>query len=149
MNRFLVLLLLLLSACTSIDYQQGPVPGLERMSVEEHYVDGAELYARCSRCGHLGLELPVACTCINFRTNRAVIWLPRGASQSTIEHERAHGRGYDHPNGELRSRYAAWTKSGGKRIDVALEPINRAGSALAKVSEFRSTTAIERDTPMQ
>lgn len=148
MNRFLVLLLLN-SACTTIDYQQGPVPGLERMTIEEHYVDGAELYARCSRCGHLGLELPIACTCINFKINHAVIWLPHGASQSTIEHERAHGRGYDHPNGELRSRYAAWTKAGGKRSNVALQPINGAGSTLAKVSEFRPATPIERDTPVQ
>lgn len=146
MNRFLVLLVLI-SGCTSIDYKQGPVPGLERMTMEEHYVDGAELYTRCSRCGHSGFELPVACTCVNFKLNHAVIWLPRGASQSTIEHERAHGRGYDHQDGKLRSRYAAWTKSGGKRIDAPAEPTRHAKSGLTKVSELRTGTPSERGAP--
>ncbi len=138
MNRILVLVLLaLISGCSSIDYREGPIAGLERMTVEEHYVDGDELYKRCSRCGHLGLELPVACTCINFRLNRAVIWLPLDASPSTIEHERAHGRGYDHPNGELRSRYAAWKESVGKRIELASQPKMLPESGLTKVSDLR------------
>lgn len=150
MNRILVLvLLLLISGCSSIDYKQGPVPGLERMTAEEHYVDGQELYARCSRCGHLGIELPVACTCINFKTNHAVIWLTRGASQAAVEHERAHARGYDHPNGELRSLYATWTKSGGKRIERLAKPINQPQTGLTKVSELRSGTPIERHSPPQ
>ena len=85
------------------------------MAVEEHRVEASEIYQRCSRCGHLGLELPVACTCINFRTDSAVIWLSRDASQATVEHERAHARGYDHVGGELSSRYAAWMQSGSRR----------------------------------
>lgn len=142
MNKFLVLLALL-SGCTSVAYKEGPVPGLEHMTVEEHQVDATEIYQRCSRCGHHGPELPTACTCINFRTNRAIIWLARGASQDTIEHERAHGRGYDHQTGELRSQYAAWTKSGGKRIASPVEQAFRAEATLTQISELRSMTPTE------
>src|SRR5512132_4211255 len=91
-----LLLALLVSGCASIDYRAGPVRGLERMAVEERVIDATQIYAACSRCGHTGIDIPLACTCINFRTNRAVIWLSRGAPQSVVEHERAHGRGYDH-----------------------------------------------------
>ena len=112
----LPILFALLAGCTSIDYLDGPVPGLERMSVEEHRVDAGEIARRCSRCGQLGPILPLACTCINFRTRHAVIWLPRNASAATIEHERAHARGYDHPSGELRAGYAAWLASGRREI---------------------------------
>ena len=112
MNRALLLLVALVAAgCTTIDYQAGPVPGLERMTVEEHFVDQAEIYKVCSSCGQSAVAIPVACTCINLRTKHAVIWLARGASQSTIEHERAHGRGYDDTDGELRRRYEAWQAS--------------------------------------
>lgn len=78
-----------------------------------------------------------------FRTNRAVIWLACGASQVTIEHERAHGRGYDRQTGELRSQYAAWTNSGGKRIAPPIERAYRAEARLTQVSELRSVTATE------
>jgi hypothetical protein len=112
MNRALLLLVALLAAgCTTIDYQAGPVPGLERMTVEEHFVDEAEIYNVCSSCGLSPMVLATACTCVNLRTKHAVIWLAKGASQSTIEHERAHGRGYDDADGELRRRYEAWRVS--------------------------------------
>jgi hypothetical protein len=107
----LLLLLALLPGCTSIDYKAGPVPGLEHMSVEEKVIDASQMYDACSRCGHQGLEIVLACTCINFRTNHAVIWLARGAPQTVIDHERAHGRGYDHTDGQLRTRYASWLRS--------------------------------------
>ena len=142
MNRFLVLVALL-SGCTSINYKDGPVPGLENMTVEEHQVDATEIYQRCSRCGSHGIELPTACTCINFRTGRAVIWLARGASQATIEHERAHGRGYDHQNGELRSQYASWAKGAGTRINLPSKPTYRAETDLTKLSELKSVTPAE------
>jgi hypothetical protein len=92
---------------------------------------------RCSRCGHLGLELPVACTCINFRLKRAVIWLPQNASQATIEHERAHSRGFDHPNGELRSRYAAWKESVEKIVKLASQPKMLPEPGITRVSDPR------------
>ncbi len=104
-------LLALLCGCTSIDYDHGPIQGLEHMTVEEHRVDPDEIYARCARCGQLGFELPSACTCVNFRTRHALIWLPLDASQAMIEHERAHSRGYDDSDGHLRSRYAAWVRA--------------------------------------
>ena len=109
----LLVLALLLCGCTSIDYRAGPVPGLTRMTVEEHVVSLTEVFEACYRCGHKSLEIPLACTCINFSTNHAVIWLAHGAPQWTIEHERAHARGYDHMDGELRSRYATWKLRGG------------------------------------
>jgi hypothetical protein len=112
MNRILLLTVFLLSGgCASIDYQTGPVPGLEHMTVDERVVDASAIYQACSRCGHRGLVLPIACTCIDFSAKRAVIWLPRDASQPVIEHERAHARGYDHPDGELRDRYQTWLAS--------------------------------------
>ncbi len=83
------------------------------MTVEEHRVDADEIYSRCARCGHLGAALPTACTCINFRTRHAWIWLARDASQATLEHERAHARGYDDADGTLRRSYAAWKDAGG------------------------------------
>ena len=132
-----VLLLTLLAGCSTINYNDGPVPGLESMSVEEHRVDATEIYQRCARCGQLGLELPTACTCINFRTNHAIIWLTRDASEATIEHERAHGRGYDHQGGELRSQYAAWTQRVGKQLDLPGSPTRRVDAGLTKVSELR------------
>jgi len=143
MNRLLVLLTLL-SGCASIDYRQGPVPGLENMTVEEHRVDATEIYQRCSRCGQLGLELPTACTCVNFRTGHAVIWLPHGASQATIEHERAHARGYDHEDGALRRQFAAWARNGGRRMGPAAGARNTGASAEAgptKVGALGSAAA--------
>ena len=142
MKPYLVILALL-CACTTIDYREGPVPGLENMTVEEHRVDTTEIYQRCSSCGRLGLELPTACTCINLRTNRAVIWLTRDASEATIEHERAHGRGYDHQGGELRFQYAAWTKSGGKRIAPAITQAYGANADLTKVSALKPGASTE------
>jgi uncharacterized protein YceK len=136
----LLVFLALLSGCTSINYTEGPVPGLENMTVEEHHVDTTEIYQRCSRCGKLGMELPTACTCINFRTNHAIIWLANDASQATIEHERAHARGYDHQTGELRDQYAAWTKRGGKRMAPAVAQASRAEASLTQVSELRTVT---------
>jgi hypothetical protein len=135
MNRVPLLLFLLLSGCASIDYQAGPVSGLGNMTVEEHIIDGTEIYQACSRCGQRGLELPTACTCINFTTNHAVIWLARDASQSVIEHERAHGRGYDHTDGELRSRYQAWVARGGTKIALPHEPTFPAGTTLTKAGD--------------
>ena len=112
MNRILPFLVaLLVAGCTTIDYKAGPIPGLERMTIEEHFIDEAKIYEVCSRCGQSALVIPVACTCINLRTKHADIWLAKGASQSTIEHERAHGRGYDHTDGDLRRRYEAWQVS--------------------------------------
>jgi hypothetical protein len=107
----LVVPMLLLAGCTSIDYRAGPVPGLEGLTVEEHHVEASEIYARCSSCGSFGPVLPNACTCVNFRTRRAVIWLAHGASDETVEHERAHARGYDHHGGELQRQFTAWVRS--------------------------------------
>jgi hypothetical protein len=104
--------------CAVIDYRAGPVPGLEHMTVEEHYIGASEIHARCARCGTREFESPLACTCINFATNHAVIWLPANASPSTIEHERAHAAGYDHTDGELRRRYQSWQASGRSRVTV-------------------------------
>lgn len=143
MNR-LLLLLALLSGCASIDYKAGPVPGLEDMTVEKHRVDATEIYQRCSRCGKLGLELPTACTCVNFKTNHAVIWLPRDASRTTVEHEHAHAQGYDHEDGALRRQYAAWTKNGGRRIGLTARPADADASGdarLTKVSRLVSAPA--------
>jgi len=123
--------------------QGGPVSGLETMTVEEHRVDASEIYQRCSRCGRLGLELPIACTCINFRTMHAVIWLTHGASQEVVEHERAHGRGYDHPNGELRRQYAVWTNRGGRRTTPPVDTAYSAEASLAKAGELRSAARTE------
>lgn len=114
------------------------------MTVEEHTVDAAELFVQCSRCGRLGLELPTACTCINFRTNRAVIWLIRGAAQETIEHERAHGRGYDHHDGGLRSRYVTWKEGGGRRTATPGEPIHAADIKLSRTGQLKSEIPHER-----
>ena len=116
----------LLSGCTSIDYRAGPVLGLDRMSVEEHFIDAGTLYAACARCGHGGPDIALACTCIDFRTNHAVIWLARGAPQWMIEHERAHGLGYDHPDGELHRRYAAWKSSLARSAARSGEPSHEA-----------------------
>jgi hypothetical protein len=132
MNRILLLLALFATGCTTIDYRAGPVPGLERMTSEEHVIDDADIYSVCSRCGPAGLVIPVACTCINFRTNHAVIWLGKSATQSTIEHERAHARGYDHTDGALRRKFEAWRVAGGKMIPA--EPGQQAASALRRVS---------------
>ena len=106
----------MLGSCSTIDYQAGPVPGLERLRVEEHFVPYSELFAACTRCGHTGLVIPLACTCIDFRTNRAVIWLVQGAPRATVEHERAHALGYDHTDGDLRRRYTAWKTSLAKKL---------------------------------
>ena len=144
-----VVLLALLAGCSTINYNDGPVPGLENMTVEEHRVDASEIYQRCARCGQLGMELPTACTCINFRTNHAVIWLTHDASPATVEHERAHGRGYDHQSGELRSQYAAWTQRGGKRYDQAAAPTRRIESGLTKVSELRQVDSTSRDSALR
>ncbi len=142
MIRFLLGLVALIAGCTTIDYQRGPVPGLEHMTVEEHYVDATEIYDRCSRCGHLGFELPTACTCVYFRTNRAVIWLPRGASRATIEHERAHAQGYDHTGGDLRSRYAAWMRNGSKAAS-AKGPADAGGAGPTQVSTLKPALPAE------
>jgi hypothetical protein len=115
----------LLSGCAAIDYNAGPVPGLEHMTVEEHYIDANDIYQRCSRCGMRKFSLPLACTCINFADNRAVIWLPRNASIATIEHERAHGHGFDHPDGELRERYEMWLSGDGPRVNATERPPSR------------------------
>lgn len=141
MLRFL-LPLALLAGCSSIDYREGPVPGLERMTVEEHRVDASEIYQRCTRCGSLGMELPTACTCINFRTQHAVIWLSHDATQATIEHERAHGRGYDHQTGELRAQYAAWVNKGGKRAPRQVELANRAADVPTRLGELKTASAV-------
>ena len=123
LKMYRVLLLpLLLCGCAAIDYQHGLVAGLAQMTVEEHYIDASEIYPRCSRCAALGSVLPLACTCINFRTQHAVIWLAHGAPPETIEHERAHGRGYDHPSGELRRQYTAWLNSDRRRVILAAQP---------------------------
>jgi hypothetical protein len=114
--KSILALFLLLSACTSIDYREGPIPGLEKLTVQENYVDSSEIYQTCSRCGPQGLVVPIACTCINFRTKTAVIWLPQNAPQATIEHERAHARGYDHTTGELRNQYGNWTKASRDKV---------------------------------
>ena len=140
MNRFL-LLLLLVSGCSSIDHRAGPVPGLENMAVEEHRIDTTEIYQRCSSCGDLGLVLPAACTCINFRTKRAVIWLAHNASPDTIEHERDHARGYDHPTGELHRQYAAWLASSGNRPAPQVAQAYRADAVLSKVGKIESIAA--------
>jgi hypothetical protein len=136
-------ILFLLAGCSSIDYREGPIPGLEHMTVEEHFIDPGEIYRQCSRCGKLGLELPVACTCINFRTHHSVIWLGSNASQSTIEHERAHARGFDHPNGELRSQYAAWTRRVNSQVAATAKPPQGAAPAYAKVSVLGSSAKVE------
>ena len=133
MNRYLALVAFI-CGCTTIDYKDGPVSGLEDMTVEEHHVDATEIYQRCSRCGSLGLNLLAACTCINFRTKHAVIWVPYGASQETIEHERAHGRGYDHPDGALRRQYATWVASGGRRTAPPIAAAEGTETGLTKVS---------------
>lgn len=104
------------------------------MKVEEYRVDAAEIYQRCSKCGSLGLTVPQACTCINFRENRAVIWLAHNASDETIEHERAHGRGYDHTTGELREQYTAWVKKTGEKAALASDRATRTETVLTKVS---------------
>jgi hypothetical protein len=110
----LVLLCACAAGCSTIDYRQGPVPGLENLAIEEHHVEATEIYFKCATCGNLPHLMPTACTCINFRTRRAVIWLAHGASAGTIEHERAHARGYDHSDGQLRQHYAAWVQSRGR-----------------------------------
>jgi len=133
-----LIFVVLLSGCTTIDFKEGPIPGLENMTFEEHLVDASEIYQMCSSCGKLGFELPVACTCVNFRTKHAVIWLGRDAPQSTIDHERAHARGYDHPNGDLRNQYAAWTKRVGSKIAAPAKRAYRAQTDLPKVSALGS-----------
>lgn len=129
----LMMILALLSGCTSIDYKDGLILGLEQMTVEEHFVDPSEIYARCSQCGQLDLTLPEACTCINFRTKHAVIWLPHGATQSTIEHERAHSRGYDHPTGELRLQFAGWMKKSAGNAGPSVQAAIGNETVLSKV----------------
>ena len=136
-------MLLLLSGCTTIDEREGPIPGLENMTVEEHYVDGSEIYQQCSRCGNLGFVVPLACTCVNFRTRHSVIWLTHDASQSTIEHERAHARGYDHPTGELRTQYAAWVRRVNAKAAVSAAISQRPQSDYRKVSVIHAAANIE------
>jgi uncharacterized protein YceK len=120
--KILMLLVTLLSGCASIDYKAGPVPGLEHMTIEEYFIEANQIHGMCMQCGARAYELPLACTCINFARNRAVIWLPRNASDSTVKHERAHAEGYDHQDGELRRRFQAWQARGGRRAIVSDRP---------------------------
>jgi hypothetical protein len=132
-------LALLLCGCTTIDYRAGPVAGLENMAVEEHFVDYGELYSACARCGHNSLVVPLACTCIDFTKNRAVVWLSRGAPPPIIEHERAHALGYDHTDGELRSRYATWKSTLAKKAARPPEATYQAKGEVGKAINTRTS----------
>jgi hypothetical protein len=87
--------------------------------------------------------VPLACTCVNFRTRHSVIWLTHDAPQSTIRHERAHARGYDHPTGELRTQYAAWVERVNAKLAASAAASQRPRPDYPKVSVIHAAANIE------
>ncbi len=92
-------------SCTIID-QRAPVPGLEHLVVTERYVPAAEIAPRCHDEGGVPYwVMPIACTIFDYEHKTAIIYLPEGAPEWVVWHERMHGKGYDHTDGSLAKEY--------------------------------------------
>ncbi len=98
------MLLLLLSACSSIDYKSAPTDW-PKLKVDVREVSEVEIAKRCRKYA----ALPIACAEVFFQTYTCVIWIAPGAAQWVKDHEMAHCWGYSHV-GEttLADAWAAW-----------------------------------------
>src|SRR6185503_10386594 len=97
------LLLVLLAGCSSIDHVK--VDGWPALEVVERYVARSELHERCKEYVTGFAMLPVACAQFDFVNRRCYVWYNADdpPTAATIEHERLHCQGYDHP-GEATMR---------------------------------------------
>ena len=84
-----ILILLLLSGCSTLSSHK--TEGWPQMTVTENYVSEAEVKDRCGNPEFL------ACAYSNVCSKTCNIWLPKGAPEWLVKHERGHCEGYDHP----------------------------------------------------
>jgi hypothetical protein len=91
----LVLLALLLTACTIIGHEK--VADWPALEVYEHYVPEAQMRERCSKYVAFGMS-PQACAEFDFARSRCDLWFSSDfpPTRGMVEHERLHCRGYDH-----------------------------------------------------
>jgi hypothetical protein len=81
--------------CTTIGHEK--VDGWPALRVFEHYVSAEEIYERCRKYVGFGM-IPLACAEFNLAAGRCDLWFNAGfAPRFTVEHERLHCLGYDHP----------------------------------------------------
>lgn len=95
--QFLLLpLLVLLATEGAIDHER--VEGWPKLEIVEHHVPHAVMRTRCMPYVGFGMS-PVACAEFDLVARRCDVWFSADfpPSRSTIEHERLHCEGHDHP----------------------------------------------------
>ena len=108
MRYLLTPLLLLFSACTSIDYGNH-VAGWPTLREEIHVVSTNEMHAACSKYDGF---MMVALACSEYYLDDGIckIWVTDGGGWAE-KHERGHCEGYDHQgSNELRDIFVKWKK---------------------------------------
>jgi hypothetical protein len=95
MRYVIAALALALQGCTIVGHQQ--VQGWPQLAVVEHYVPELQLRERCVKYVAFGMS-PQACAELDFAARRCDLWFSADfpPTQSMVEHERLHCRGYDH-----------------------------------------------------
>ena len=91
------IVLLFVAGCSTIDHVK--VEGWPALELVERYVPHAEMHARCREYVSSVAMVPVACAQFDFVNRRCYIWYDADnpPSAATVEHERLHCQGYDHP----------------------------------------------------
>lgn len=113
LKTLLVGLLVILSGCTTIDYNKHPDPDFPQLTTIEHHVDGGEVHRQCYKYVPMWMRLLGAvvegCAVVDFEKNTCDLWV-RGdyPDKRVYDHEIAHCRGYDHPNDDAIN--GAWRR---------------------------------------
>ena len=104
-----LLLILLLSACSTIDYENR-VEGWPVLREEVRVVSSAEMHKHCDKYAGV-LESTFACAEIFFKPPICKIWITE-AGGWIEKHERAHCAGYDHPGSKtMRTMLTAYKRA--------------------------------------
>lgn len=100
MRTAIVIALLALSGCATIDKHTPPPAEWPRLEVREHTVSTGAMLGKCYATLSLPEKLigsiPLACAWINLALKTCDIYITAWSPQAVIDHEREHCLGMDH-----------------------------------------------------
>jgi hypothetical protein len=95
-----------MAGCSTIDYDNR-VDGWPQLREVEHKISFFEVQDRCHAFVGWG-QWPLACATFHFRERECHIWY---AFDWSLDHERGHCRGHDHPGeGHMARMWSIWNE---------------------------------------